>query len=135
MSYSYEPTILLVREGAVLPPGLVIQPDTFLPGWQVVKNADNYALLQSMRETNWSFLRLRGGKEIRLMGYSRREILRKGVAQMLTELRSRRFNSMEVTVLVAKRFLGVTFLNISVNLRHFQYNVPGASLGKAFVAV
>jgi len=122
MSYANEPTILLVRDGAELPPDLATESETFLPGWRVVKNFDNYALRRKIRETNWSFLQLRGGKETRVMGCARREILRKGVAQILAGLKGRKFNSLEITVLGSKSFLGLISLNIAANLRHFQYN-------------
>ncbi|MGB7436140.1 MAG: hypothetical protein WBW49_12045, partial [Candidatus Acidiferrum sp.] len=94
----------------------------FLPGWRVVRNFDNYAFRQKMRESNWRFLQLRGGKETKVMGRARRDILRKGVAQILADLKGRKFNSLEITVLASKSFLGVVFLNLAVNLRHFQYN-------------
>jgi hypothetical protein len=122
MSYANEPTILLVREGAELPPDLPTENAAFLPGWRVVRNFDNYALRQKMRETNWRFLQLRGGKETRVMGRERQEILRRGVTQILADLKGRKFNSLEITVLGSKSFLGVIFLSIAVNLRHFQYN-------------
>jgi hypothetical protein len=121
MSNSKESPMLLVRDGAVLPPDLPTESETFVPGWRVVKNFDNYVLRRKIRETNWSFLQLRGGKETRVMGRTRQEILRRGVARILTELKGRRFNSLEITVLVSKCFLGVTFLSISGNLRHFQH--------------
>jgi hypothetical protein len=113
---------LLVREGAVLPPDLPMENAAFLPGWRVVKNFDNYAFRQKTREANWRFLHLRGGKETRVVGCARQEILRRGVARILTDLKGRKFNSLEITVLGSKRFLGMIFLNIAVNLRHFQYN-------------
>ena len=121
-SYATEPTILLVREGAELPPDLATESETFLPGWRVVKNFDSYALRRKIRETNWSFLQLRGGKETKGMGRARKDILRRGVAQLVSEFPGRKFNSMEITVLVSRRFLGLMFLNIAVNLRHFQHN-------------
>ena len=93
-----------------------------MPGWRVVKNFDNYSMQRKIRETNWRFLQLRGGKETRLMGRGRQEILRRGVGQILAEIKGRKFNSMEISVLVSKSFFGVIFLNISVNLRHFQRN-------------
>jgi hypothetical protein len=122
MLYANEPTFLLVREGAELPPDLPMENAAFLPGWRVVRNFDNYALRQKMRETNWRFLQLRGSKETRVVGRARQEILRRGVAQTLTDLKDRKFNSLEITVLGSKRFLGMIFLNIAVNLRHFQCN-------------
>jgi hypothetical protein len=122
MSYANEPTILLVRQGAELPPDLPTENAVFLPGWRVVRNFDNYALRKKMRETNWRFLQLRGGKETRVMGRARPEMLRRGVAQILADLKGRKFNSLEITVLASKSFLGVISLNIAVNLRHFQYH-------------
>lgn len=121
-TYANGPTILLVREGAELPPNLSTEHAAFLPGWRVVRNFDNYALRQKIRESNWRFLQLRGGKETRMMGRARQQILRKGVAQILADLKGRNFNSLEITVLDSKSFLGVMVLNIAVNLRHFQYN-------------
>jgi hypothetical protein len=120
-----ESTILLVRDSATLPPDLTTEDGNFLPGWRVVKNFDNYALRQKIRKTDWSFLQLRGGKETRVMGRTRQEILQRGVARILTQVRGRKFNSLEISVLVSKCFLGMTFLNISVNLRHFQCNTAG----------
>lgn len=122
-TYANEPTILLVREGAELPPNLPTENAAFLPGWRVVRNFDNYALRQKIRESNWRFLQLRGGKEARVTGRARQQILRKGVAQILADLKGRNFNSLEITVLDSKSFLGVMVLNIAVNLRHFQYNI------------
>jgi hypothetical protein len=122
MSYANEPTILLVREGAELPPGLLMENAAFMPGWRVVKNFDNYALRQKIRASNWRFLQLRGGKETKVMGRAKQKTLRKGVAQILEDLKGRKFNSLEITVVASKSFLGVIFLNIAVNLRHFQCN-------------
>jgi hypothetical protein len=122
MSYADKPTILLVRQGAELPPDLPTENAAFLPGWRVVRNFDNYALRKKMRETNWRFLQLRGGKETRVMGRARQEMLRRGVVQILADLKGRKFNSLEITVLGSKSFLGVISLNIAVNLRHFQCN-------------
>jgi hypothetical protein len=122
MSYPHEPIILLVREGAELPPDLATENAAFLPGWRVVRNFDNYAFRHKMRETNWRFLQLRGGKETRVMGRARQEILRRGVAQMLADLKGRKFNSLEITVRGSKSFLGMIFLDIAANLRHFQYH-------------
>jgi hypothetical protein len=125
--YSKESPMLLVREGAVLPPDLPTETEDFVPGWRAVKNFDNYVLRRKIRETNWSFLQLRGGKETRVIGRARQEILRRGVAQILTELKGRKFNSLEITVLFSKCFLGVTFLSISANLRHFQHSGGAAA--------
>ena len=125
---AYRPSILLVRDDAVLPQALTSEDkSSFLPGWRVIKNFDEYTLRRTIREANWSFLHLRAGKETGVkMGRARHKILQNAVAQILDEFRGRKFNAAEVSVLTSKCFLGVNFLKISVNLRHFQHNVPSA---------
>lgn len=122
VSGAHDPTLLLVREGAELPPYLPTDGETFLPGWRVVKNFDNYSMQRKIRETNWKFLQLRGGNETRLIGLAHAEILRRGVGQILSKLKGRKFNSLEISVLVLKSFFGLKIVNISVSLRHFQRN-------------
>jgi hypothetical protein len=123
---AHEPSFLLVRDDAVLPPDLSTEDrSSFLPGWCAVKNFDNLVLRRRIRETNWSFLHIRGSRETgMMMGRGRQKILQKAVTQILAEFRGRRFNSMEVSVVASNSFLGMNFLKISVHLRHFQYNVP-----------
>lgn len=45
-----------------------------------------------------------------------------GVNRILEELTGRRFNSLEINVVVFKRFLGCTYLGISAKLRRVQDN-------------
>lgn len=125
---AHRPSILLVRDDAVLPPALATEgQSSFLPGWSAIKNFDEYTLRRKIRETNWSFLHLRASKKTGVkMGRARHKILQDAVAQILVEFRGRKFNAAEVSVLTSKCFLGVNFLNISVNLRHFQHNGPSA---------
>jgi len=125
---AHGPSMLLVRDDAVLPPALATEgQSSFLPGWRAIKNFDEYTLRRKIRETNWSFLHLRANKETGVkMGRARHKILQDAVAQILGEFRGRKFNAVEVSVLTSKCFLGVNFLKLSVNLRHFQRNAPSA---------
>jgi hypothetical protein len=42
---------------------------------------------------------------------------------MLTKLKSEKFNSLEITEVVSKRFLGVPYVTVSARSRHIQDNV------------
>ena len=49
---AHRPSILLVREDAVLPPALATKGQSaFLPGWRAIKNFDEYTLRRKLRET------------------------------------------------------------------------------------
>ena len=120
MAQINETGIILIREGALLPPNLAIESEAFLPGWQMVKNLDGYTLNRKINEANWNFVRLTGEYKARVVGRAYPGVLRRGVTRILTELRGRKFNSLEITVVVLRRFVGLAFLSISASRRHIQ---------------
>src|SRR5271155_1968743 len=115
-----ETGFILIREGALLPPDLALESEAFLPGWRLLKNLDGYTFNRKIREVNWNFVRLEGEYTARTVGRAYPGALRTGVNRILTELRGRKFNSLEITVVVLKRFIGLAFLSISANRRHIQ---------------
>jgi hypothetical protein len=115
-----ESNMILIREGAVLPPNFALESEAFLPGWRVVKNFDGYTLNRKISQANWNFVRLTGEHKARVVGRAYAGTLRKGIAQILTGLRGKKFNSLEITVVGLKRFVGLAFLSISANRRHIQ---------------
>jgi hypothetical protein len=111
---------ILIREGALLPPNLAIEREAFLPGWHLVKNLDGYTLNRKIKEANWNFVRLGGDYKARMVGRAYPGVLRGAVKRILTELRGSKFNSLEITVVGLKRFIGLAFLSISAHRRHIQ---------------
>jgi hypothetical protein len=115
-----ESNMILIREGALLPPDFVLESEVFLPGWRVVKNFDGYTLNRKISQANWNFVRLSGEHKARVVGRMYAGTLRKGIAQILNGLRGKKFNSLEITVVGLKRFVGLAFVSISANRRHIQ---------------
>ena len=115
-----ESGMVLIRDGALLPPDMAIESEPFLPGWRVVKNLDGYTLNRKIKEVNWNFVRLTGEYKARVVGRAYAGTLRRGVTRILMELRGRKFNSLEITSVVLRRFVGLAFLSISANRRHIQ---------------
>jgi hypothetical protein len=120
MHQASETGIILMRENILLPPNLSLDCEPFTSGWKVVKNLDSYAFSRRIKEKHWSFVRLDVQRRVRILGLATQGTLRRGVDRILQQLRGRRFNSLEVTVIVFKRFLGLTYLGISARLRHVQ---------------
>lgn len=114
--------IILMRENALLPPSLSLDYEPFAPGWKVITNVDSYAFSRRVKEKNWSFVRLDVQRKVKVLGLATQGTLRRGVNRILEELRGRRFNSLEINVVVLKRFLGFTYLGISAKLRRVQDN-------------
>ena len=114
--------MILIRDNALLPLNLSLNCTPFTPGWKVIENLDSYAFSRKIKDKNWRFVRLDTQRNVRVLGLAAQGTLRRGVDRILDGLKGRRFNSLEITIVVFKRFLGITYLGISANLRHVQDN-------------
>jgi hypothetical protein len=114
-----ESGMVLIRDGAQLPPDMTIESEPFLLGWRVVKNLDGY-FLNKIKEANWNFVRLTGEYKARVVGRAYAGTMRRGVTRILMELRGRKLNSLEITNIVVRRFVGLALLSISATRGHIQ---------------
>jgi hypothetical protein len=110
----------LIRENTLLPAGLTIESEIFLPGWRVVKNLDGSALTRNVERANWNFFYLAGESRATAFGRDRSGALRNAVKRILAK-QDKQFNSLEITKVVSRRFLGIPFmLSIAAHSRHIQ---------------
>jgi len=119
---------ILMREGTLLPAGLAVENEVFLSGWRVIKNLDRSTLARNIEGANWSFFYLAG--EIRAIALGRKGIgtLRRAVKCVLAKQERQKFNCVEITKVVSKRFLGLPFVSVTAHFRHIQ---QGICLGPA----
>lgn len=123
MHQAGETGIILIRENIPLPANLSLDCEPFIRGWKVITNLDTYAFSRRIKQRkNWSFVRLDVQRKVRVLGLATHGTLRRGVNRILEEVEGRRFNSLEITVVVFKRFLGITYFGISAKLRHVRDN-------------
>jgi hypothetical protein len=132
MSVNNTSGTILIREDALLPAGLAVESDVFLPGWRVVKNLDRHGLARKIEEAKWNFFYLAG--EIRAIALGREGIgtLRRAVKHVLAKRKGQKFNSLEITKVVSKRFLGIPFMSVATHSRHIQQGI-GLVPAKDFV--
>ncbi len=117
---------ILIRENTLLPAGLAVQSEVFLPGWRVVKNLDRSTLARNIEGTNWTFFRL--AREIRatVFGIDEEKMVRRAIKEILARLKSEKFNSLEitrVTSVASKRFLEVRYVTVSAQSGLIQQGV------------
>jgi hypothetical protein len=117
---------VLIRENTLLPAGLAIKSEVFLPGWRVVKNLDGSALARNIEGANWNFFYLAGATRATVLGRDRSGTLRRAAKRVLAKQETH-FNSLEMRV-VSKRFLGIPFMSVAAYSRHIQ---QGICLGPA----
>src|SRR5713101_4791252 len=113
---------ILIRENTLLPTGLAIESEVFLSGWRAVKNLDGSALARNIEGANWNCFYLAGEMRVTVLGRDRSGTLRKAVKRVLAK-QEKQFNSLEITRVVSKRFLGIPFMSVAAHTRHIQQGI------------
>jgi hypothetical protein len=114
---------IFIKDHTVLPAGLALESEPFLPSWRAVRNFDGYLLGRKIQEAGWNFFYLAG--DISAIAFGRGEAgnLRKAVKRALARQGGSQFNSLEITKAVSRSFLGVPFTRITVHYRHIQQGI------------
>jgi hypothetical protein len=132
MSDTSRTRTVFIREDTPLPTTLSIESEAFLPGWRVVKNLDRSTLARNIEGANWSFFYLAGEIRATVLGRDRSGTLRRAVKCVLAKQEGQKFNSLEITKVVSKRFLGIPFMGVTAHSRHIQKGI-GLVPAKDFV--
>ncbi len=106
-----------------MPAGLALESESFLTGWRAVTNFDGRKLGRKIEEANWNFFFLAGAITTTVFGREGLGTLRRAVGRILAKQKGQSFNSLEITKVVSRRFLGVAYLSVSAHSRHIQEGV------------
>src|ERR1700732_5051736 len=101
---------IFIREDTPLPGNLSIESEGFLPGWRVVRNLDRSTLAQNIESRKWYFFYLAGEMRATVLGRDQSGTLRRAVKCILAKQEEQKFNSLEITKIVSRRFLGIPFV-------------------------
>ena len=111
---------LLIEEGVVFPDSLQVESEPYSNGWRIVKGLDGYGLDRTMSQAGWTCFYMANEISASAVALNGKESLSKAVNQILTKLKLERFNSLEITQVVTKRFLGLPHTTVSAHARHIQ---------------
>jgi hypothetical protein len=117
---------ILIKEGTLLPELLRFESEP-CAGWRLVKNLDGYGLGRKIHEAGWTFSWRPGEIGATLFGLDEQMAPRRAVEQILANLESAEFNSLEimrVATEASKRFQGVRYVTVSAQLRDIQESAP-----------
>jgi len=111
---------ILIKEGALLPGSLEFESEPYSKGWSLVKNLDAYGLDRKIRQAGWTFFYMAGEVKATGLGLDRQKALDRAVSRVLANLKSEKFNALEIAQVGAKRFLGLPYVTVTAHLRHVQ---------------
>jgi hypothetical protein len=88
--------------------------------WRVVKAIDGLALDRKIHAAGWNFFFVAAEVKVMFFGALGTKKIQNALKRILAKVGHLKFNGLEVTGIVAKRFLGVPYATVSVHSRHIQ---------------
>jgi hypothetical protein len=120
MAETIDTGAILFKDGTFLPDALQFDSEPCATGWRLVKDLDGYGLDRKIGDAGWRFFCIAGEIKAIVLGFEGRKSARRAVKRLLARLKSEKFNSLEITRVVSKRFLGVPYVSVSACSRHIQ---------------
>ncbi len=111
---------VLIKDGAPLPDVLQFESEPCATGWRLVKDLDGYELDRKIHDARWTFFYLAGEIHTSIFGFDVQKTVRRAVKRILANRRPEKFNSLQITQIVSKRFLGVPCIQVYAHPRHVQ---------------
>ena len=99
-------------------PGLETEP--CFGEWSLVKMTDPFALDRKIHDAGWNFLFMATEVRTSFLGFLGEEKIKSALKRISAKVKLEHFNSLEVTEITARRFLGVPYVTVSAHSRHLQ---------------
>jgi hypothetical protein len=99
---------------------LALESEAYLGNWGVVQGLDGVTLDRKIHAAGWNFFFMAAEVKMTFFGSLTTTKIRSAVRRILAKVRTQSFYSLEVTEIVAKRFLGMRYATVSAHSRHIQ---------------
>jgi len=88
--------------------------------WTLLKVLDGFAVDRKIHAAGWNFFFMAAEFKATFFGVVGAAKIQSALERILGKVKEQRFNSLEVTGIVARRFLGVPYVTVSAHSRHLQ---------------
>jgi hypothetical protein len=104
--------------GLTQPLGLESEPCS--GSWSVLKVLDSFALDRKIHAAGWNFFFMAAEVKVMFFGAVGAAKIESALQGLLRKVRSQHFNSLEITGIITKHFMGVPYVTVSAHSRHMQ---------------
>jgi len=111
---------ILIEDRPTITQLLGLEGEPFSGKWCMVQGLDGFALDRKIHAAGWNFCFMAGEVKMRFLGSARATNIRSALQRILAKVRPQGFNCLEVTGIVARRFLGIRYTTVSAHSRHIQ---------------
>jgi hypothetical protein len=111
-------TILI--EDQLLMPRFGVESEPYSGNWSLVRAPDGLALDREINDAGWNFFFMAPEVKVMVLGALGANKIQNALKRILMKVEHQGFNSLEVTGIVAKHFMGVPYTTVSAHSRHIQ---------------
>ena len=123
MAQTIEIGTLLVKSGTQMPESVQLESDPYLKGWKLLKNLSSSGMDRKLCEVGWTFFYMAGEVNAIAFGSDSEETTRRAVKKVIANMKSDRFNCLEISRVAAKSFLGLPYVTVAGHARHIQESI------------
>ena len=99
---------------------LALEIEPYDDGWGVLRGINGAALDRKIHAAGWNFFFMAAERKVTFFGSLGTARIRNAMRRILGKARPQGFNCLEVTGIVARRFLGMRYGTVSAHSRHIQ---------------
>jgi len=117
-----------VEEGTHLPKSILLPSESNANGWAAVKDMRS-TFEKAIQAAGWTFFFMAGEIKTTVFGFDRQKALCTALKRLIMDVKSQHCNSIEITGVMSKSFLGLPYVSISAHPRHLQVGLVFAANG------
>jgi hypothetical protein len=111
---------ILIKEWPVMTQFFGLESEPYSGNWSLIKALDGFALNRKIHAAGWNFFFMATELRVVFLGALGAKKMQNALKRVLGKVKGQDFNCLEVTGIVAKRFLGVPYTTVSAHSRHIQ---------------
>jgi len=111
---------ILIEDWPLATQRLGLKSEPYSGKWSLVNAPDSFALDRKIHAAGWNFFFMATKVKVMFFGALGAKKIQNALKRILGKVKRQHFNALEVTEIVAKRFLGVPYSIVSAHSRHVQ---------------
>ena len=111
---------ILIDETPRITQLLGFKSEPYSGNWRLVRALSGFSLERKIRASGWNFFFMATEVKAIIIGALRADKIQNALKRILQKVRGQHFNSLEVTAIDARRFLGLPYAVVSAHSRHIQ---------------
>jgi len=111
---------ILTNESPLMMDSFGLETEPCSGNWSLVKALDGFALDRKIHDAGWNFFFLAAEVRVMFLGALGAKNIQNALLRIFRKVKLQHFNGIEVTGIVAKRFMGIPYAVVTAHSRHVQ---------------